>query len=82
MQESQLKDEGYIASRDYGQYLGKLGTALSPLRPAGIGLFEGERLDVVSDGDFIDKDVSIEIIRIDGYRLIVRPVKKRRKKNE
>jgi membrane-bound serine protease (ClpP class) len=82
LQESQHKDEGYVASRDYSKYLGKLGRALSPLRPAGIGLFEGERLDVVSDGDFIDKDIPIEIIRIDGYRLIVRQVKKRRKKNE
>ena len=82
LQESQLSDEGYIASRDYSKYFGKLGVALSPLRPAGIGLFDAERLDVVSDGDFINKDVPIEIIRIDGYRLIVRPVKKKRKKNE
>jgi membrane-bound serine protease (ClpP class) len=83
LQDSQDKDEGYIASRDYSLYLGKTGVAISPLRPAGIGLFTGERLDVVSDGDFIEKDKSIEIIRIDGYRLIVREIpRKRRKKNE
>ncbi|UCF65154.1 MAG: nodulation protein NfeD [bacterium] len=83
LQESQDKDEGYIASRDYSHYLGKSGVSLSPLRPAGIGLIDGERMDVVSDGDFIEKDKPIEIIRIDGYRLIVREFpRKRRKKNE
>jgi membrane-bound serine protease (ClpP class) len=76
-----MKNEGYIASRDYGQYLGKIGVAISPLRPAGIALFEGERLDVVSDGDFIEKDIPVEITRVDGYRLIVRPIPKKRKKN-
>jgi membrane-bound serine protease (ClpP class) len=32
-------------------WLGKSGTALSPLRPAGIAEIEGERVDVVSEGD-------------------------------
>ncbi len=75
--ESQLRDKGYIASRDYRGYLGKEGKALSPLRPAGIGLFDGERLDVVSEGEFIEKDTPIVISHIDGYRLIVRSREKK-----
>ncbi len=77
LEESQLKDKGYIASRDYRGYLGKEGKALSPLRPAGIGLFDGERLDVVSAGEFIEKDTPIVISQIDGYRLIVKSLEKK-----
>lgn len=77
LEESQLKDKGYIASRDYRGYLGKEGKALSPLRPAGIGLFDGERLDVVSEGEFIEKDTPIVISQIDGYRLIVKSLEKK-----
>jgi len=77
LEEAQLRDKGYISARDYRQYLGKEGIALSTLRPAGIGLFGGERLDVVSQGDFIEKGTSIVISQIDGYRLIVRSIEKK-----
>jgi membrane-bound serine protease (ClpP class) len=79
LSETQYKDKGYIASRDYSQYLGKKGIALSTLRPAGVGQFGKERLDVVSEGEFIDKDTQIVISQIDGYRLIVKPVKNKTK---
>jgi membrane-bound serine protease (ClpP class) len=80
--DSQVRDQGYVASRDYSSYLGMEGIALSPLRPAGIGEIEGERLDVVSDGDFIDKESPIIVTKIDGYRLVVRekPIKGKNKK--
>lgn len=74
---TQFRDKGFISARDYSQYLGKEGKALSMLRPAGIGFFDGERLDVVSEGDFIDKDTPIVISQIDGYRLIVKRIEKK-----
>ena len=74
---TQLRDKGFISARDYSHYLGKEGQAVSMLRPAGIGLFDGERLDVVSEGDFIDKDTPIVISQIDGYRLIVKRIEKK-----
>ncbi len=54
------------------QWLGKRGTATSPLRPAGIAEFEGERVDVVSEGEFIEPGQPLEVIRIDGNRIVVR----------
>lgn len=68
----QRVDEGYIATKDYSQYVGLTGKALTPLRPAGTGLIGNNRLDVVSEGGFIDQDVPIVVIRTEGYRLIVR----------
>jgi membrane-bound serine protease (ClpP class) len=54
------------------KWLGKSGTALSPLRPAGIAEIEGERVDVVSDGGFVDSGASIIVSRVDGNRIVVR----------
>lgn len=66
------KEAGYVASDDYSEYLGKIGTAQSPLRPSGIGEFGNKRLDVVTEGEFVEKDHPIKIIRVEGYRMIVR----------
>jgi membrane-bound serine protease (ClpP class) len=46
--------------------------ALSPLRPAGTADIDGERVDVVSDGGFIEAGAPIEVSRVDGYRIVVR----------
>ena len=53
--------------------VGKSGTTTSVLRPAGIGDFDGVRLNVVTEGGFIEKDMPIEIVRVDGSRIVVRP---------
>jgi membrane-bound serine protease (ClpP class) len=52
--------------------LGRTGTALSPLRPAGVAQIDGERVDVVSDGTFIDAGAAIQVIRVEGNRIVVR----------
>jgi membrane-bound serine protease (ClpP class) len=52
--------------------LGKRGRATSPLRPAGIAEFEGQRVDVVSDGELIEAGQVVEVIRVDGNRIVVR----------
>jgi len=54
------------------RWLGRTGTALSPLRPAGIAQIDGARVDVVSDGGFIDAGTLIEVTRVDGNRVVVR----------
>jgi membrane-bound serine protease (ClpP class) len=53
-------------------WLGKSGTALSPLRPAGIAEIEGKRVDVVSDGELIEPAVPVVVTRVDGNRIVVR----------
>jgi membrane-bound serine protease (ClpP class) len=67
-------DLGYVsAPESERQWRGHTGVALSPLRPAGIAEIDGTRLDVVSDGGFIDAGTSIEVTRVDGNRIVVRP---------
>jgi membrane-bound serine protease (ClpP class) len=54
------------------QWIGKRGTAATPLRPAGMALLEGERVDVVSQGEYIEADAPIVVVRVDGNRIVVR----------
>jgi len=74
--ESQTTDSGYIAHIDKSDLPGTRGKTLTPLRPAGIVLINGERIDVVSEGGYIDKDKAIEIVSVSGSRVVVREIKK------
>jgi membrane-bound serine protease (ClpP class) len=66
-------DLGYVSTPDHDRHwLGRSGTAVSPLRPAGIAEMDGVRLDVVSDGDFIEAGTPVEVTRVDGNRIVVR----------
>ena len=64
--------EEFQQQSDMQVFVGRKGVTMSVLRPAGIGDFDGVRLNVVTEGGFIEKDVPIEIIRVDGTRIVVR----------
>lgn len=65
--------EGYAsAPQSDSHWLGRRGRASSTLRPAGIAEIDGERVDVVSDGELIDAGEPIEVTRVDGNRIVVR----------
>ncbi|MGY8827518.1 MAG: NfeD family protein [Candidatus Latescibacterota bacterium] len=68
--------EGYVSSsRDHDdQWLGKEGISITYLRPAGIALVDGERLDVVTDGEFIEAQQPIKIVEARGNRIVVQPL--------
>ena len=51
--------------------MGDVGVALTPLRPAGRADFGDVRLDVVTEGDFIEKGQSVRIEAIQGNRIVV-----------
>lgn len=68
-----LKEKDDLHSRQDMQVLvGKVGRTTSVLRPAGIADFDGVRLNVVTEGGFIEKDTPIEIVGVDGARIVVR----------
>jgi membrane-bound serine protease (ClpP class) len=68
----QSKEGGYISQKeDYSIYIGRRGRTSTPLRPAGIMVLEdGTRLDVVSEGGFIEKDQPVIIRATDGPRIV------------
>ncbi|MEW6755678.1 MAG: NfeD family protein [Candidatus Latescibacterota bacterium] len=68
--------EGYVSSAtEHDQDLvGKRGIALSDLRPAGIGMFDGQRLDIIAEGEFIEEQTPIQIVQARGSRVVVKAV--------
>lgn len=48
------------------------GVALTDLRPSGIAEIGGERLDVVTEGEFIAEGEPVEVVLDEGYRHVVR----------
>jgi membrane-bound serine protease (ClpP class) len=72
---SQTKEVGYVASIGNKKVIGKKGITVTPLRPAGIAEIEGKRVDVVSEGGFIDKEEKIKVIDVRGSKVLVQPYK-------
>jgi membrane-bound serine protease (ClpP class) len=52
--------------------LGQTGTALSPLRPSGMALINGQRVDVVTEGSMIEPGTAIKVVALEGLRVVVR----------
>lgn len=72
---TQTKSEGYVApNQDLECFLGCEGVALSQLRPAGTADFNGNRLDVVTEGGFISREARIKVIEVEGTRVVVREI--------
>jgi membrane-bound serine protease (ClpP class) len=44
------------------------------LRPAGKAIIEGHRMDVVSEGEFIEADSEIVVVAVEGGRVVIREV--------
>lgn len=67
-----MTEQGYVSQVTRTELIGKEGITITPLRPSGTVLFEEERLDVVSEGNFIEKDKKVEIIHVEGVKVVVR----------
>ena len=70
--------ESHSGDADESEWLqtlrGKQGVAHTNLRPAGTAMFDGKRVDVVSEGMMVSKGSAIEVIEVEGSRVVVRKV--------
>jgi len=64
----------YVTSSDFTWLRGATGTAASYLRPAGIAIFDGKRIDVLTGGEFIAAGTPVRVTRVEGARVFVEPV--------
>jgi membrane-bound serine protease (ClpP class) len=65
--------EGFASPPETDQsWLGKRGVAATTLRPAGIARIEGARVDVVTEAEYVEAGEPVEVIRVDGNRIVVR----------
>jgi len=62
---------GYTAAPERRELVGRTGVALSALRPSGIARIEGQRLDVIAEGEFIEAGHPVRVVRVEGSRIFV-----------
>lgn len=67
-------DRGYISNVTRDDLIGKVGVTQTMLRPSGTVVFEDERLDVVSEGGYIERGKQVKIIATQGSRIVVREI--------
>jgi len=61
-------------STPYAALLGAIGIAATPLRPAGKVQFGEDFLDVVAEGDYVNAGSRVQVIEIEGNRIVVKEV--------
>ena len=67
--------DGYLPGHSLEDLLlGEYGSALTTLRPAGMAVINEEQYDVISDGEFIHAGEPIQVIHIEGRKIVVRRV--------
>ncbi len=65
-------EKGYVSNTNRTELIGTEGYALTALRPAGTVVISNERIDVVSEGGFIQKDAKVRVVKAEGSRIVVR----------
>ena len=70
LQEDGKEFKSFDSAQD--SLLGKAGTAQSDLRPAGIAIIDGQRVDVVTEAGFVPHGSKIKVIQVSGARIVVR----------
>ena len=68
-------DKGFVSSKSLNELIGKEGKALTTLRPAGMADFDGEKIDVVADGDYVQQGSRLRVLRVEGSKVVVREIK-------
>lgn len=72
LKKSLTREEGVQSQApELEQYIGMEGVAITDLRPSGVVMIDGKRLDVVSRGEYLEKNSNIVVIAVTGNQIIV-----------
>ncbi|NQX57716.1 NfeD family protein [Paenibacillus qinlingensis] len=74
LKEQLTTSKGFTSSPDRSNLIGLTGEAITPLRPAGTALIQGERVDVVTHGSFISVNKAVIVVEVEGVRVVVKAV--------
>ena len=74
LNDTESNEAGYRSTEDLYVFLGKEGVTTTVLRPTGMAEFDGVRLNVVSEGEFIQSGTQVQIVRVEGSRILVRTI--------
>jgi membrane-bound serine protease (ClpP class) len=62
----------YVTAPDRRELIGQTGIAASYLRPSGVAAIGGERVDVLTEGEFVAAGSPVTVTRVEGARIFVR----------
>jgi len=68
-------EHGYVSNVNRVELVGKLAKSMTPLRPSGTIMLDGERIDAVTEGGYVDLGKTVKIIKVEGSRTVVREVR-------
>jgi len=72
LRKSLSSENGVVAqSAEIEHFVGKEGIAFTDLRPSGIAMIEDQRLDVVTEGKYLNKDTKVVVVSVSGNQIIV-----------
>ena len=74
LNDTESNEAGYRSTEDLDVLLGREGVTTTVLRPTGMAEFDGVRLNVVSEGEFIQSGTRVQIVRVEGSRILVRTI--------
>ncbi|MCO4850092.1 NfeD family protein [Bacillus vallismortis] len=74
LNDSTNTESGYVSNQTRTDLIGKVGITYTQLRPAGTVIIDDERLDVVSEGSFTEKDKKVKVVKVEGSRIVVREI--------
>jgi len=60
--------------QDYSGFQGKEGQAHTDLRPAGMVIVDGRKLDVVTAGESIPRGGRVRVVAVEGNRIVVKAI--------
>ncbi|MGN0972628.1 MAG: NfeD family protein [Aristaeellaceae bacterium] len=75
LKERESNEAGYRSAEDMQVFLGKEGETTTVCRPTGMAEFDGVKLNVVSEGEFLPVGTRVRIVRVEGSRIVVRVIK-------
>jgi membrane-bound ClpP family serine protease len=61
-------------SQPLAQLKGEIGKTLTPLRPSGSALINDLKIDVVSEGKFVEAGTVVKVLRVNGSTVVVEAI--------
>jgi len=75
LSESEKAEQGFVSFPSDKDLIGKTGIAFTTLRPGGTAEFDGKRVDVVAESEYITQGTKIKVLRVEGIKVVVTAVK-------
>lgn len=72
LKEKETPDQGYTAITGDPSLIGKSGVAITDLHPSGAANIDENRLDVVSEGEYIKQGTKIKVYDVQGRKILVK----------